>query len=57
MFLENVKTTTKEFKLVKINGWILSPLILLKFKILQNKKDIEILKFEHELYKAYIEFL
>jgi hypothetical protein len=40
MFLENVKTTTKEFKLVKINGWILSPLILLKFKILQNKKDI-----------------
>jgi hypothetical protein len=34
-----------------------SPLLLLKFKILQNKKDIEILKFEHELYKAYIEFL
>ena len=24
MFLENVKTTTKEFKLVKINGWSLS---------------------------------
>ena len=34
-----------------------SSLLLLKFKILQNKKDIEILKFEHELYKAYIEFL
>jgi len=39
----------------KMDG--VSPLLLLKLKILQNKKDIEILKFEHELYKAYIEFL
>jgi len=34
-----------------------SPLLLLNLKILQNKKNIEILKFEQELYKAYIEFL
>ena len=39
----------------KMDG--VSPLLLLKLKILQNKKNIEILKFEHELYKAYIEFL
>ena len=39
----------------KMDG--VSPLLLLKLKILQNKKDIEILKFEHELYKAYIEIV
>ena len=39
----------------KMDG--VSPLLLLKLKILQNKKNIEILKFEHELFKAYIEYL
>ncbi|MFT4698308.1 MAG: hypothetical protein ACI9SJ_001451 [Flavobacteriaceae bacterium] len=34
-----------------------SPLLLLNLKMLQHKKKIEIYKFEHELYKAYIKFL
>lgn len=34
-----------------------SPLLLLKLKIIQNKKDIEILKFEQELYISFIEYL
>ena len=34
-----------------------SPLLLLKLKVMQNKKDIEILKFEQELYISFIEYL
>lgn len=34
-----------------------SPLLLLKLKIIQNKKDIETLKFEQELYNSFIEYL
>ena len=34
-----------------------SPLLLLKLKIIQNKKDIEILRFEQELYISFIEYL
>ncbi len=34
-----------------------SPLLLLKLKILQNKKEIETLKYEQELYVAFIEYL
>ena len=39
----------------KIEG--VSPLMLLKLKILQHKKKIEILKAEHELYTSYIRSL
>lgn len=34
-----------------------SPLLLLKLKILQQKKKIEIIKSEHNLYKSYIKLL
>jgi hypothetical protein len=34
-----------------------SPLLLLKLKVMQNKKDIEILKFEQTLYISFIEYL
>ncbi len=34
-----------------------SPLLLLKLKIIQNKKELEILKFQKELYKSYIDYL
>ena len=34
-----------------------SPLLLLKLKVMQNKKDIEILKFEQELYVSFIAYL
>ena len=34
-----------------------SPLLLLKLKVMQNKKDIEILHFEQELYISFIEYL
>lgn len=34
-----------------------SPLLLLKLKIIQNKKEIEILKFEQELYISFIKYL
>lgn len=34
-----------------------SPLLLLKLKVMQNKKDIEILHFEQELYILFIEYL
>lgn len=40
---------------MKMEG--VSPLLLLKLKILQNKKEIETLKFEQELYVAFIEYL
>ena len=52
---ENSSVTSIYKAYQKMEG--VSPLLLLNLKILQNKKDIEILKFEHELYKAYIEFL
>ena len=52
---ENSSVTSIYEAYQKMEG--VSPLLLLNLKILQNKKDIEILKFEHELYKAYIEFL
>ena len=34
-----------------------SPLLLLRLLIIQNKKDIEILRFEQELYISFIEYL
>jgi hypothetical protein len=34
-----------------------SPLLLLNLKVIQNKKDIEILKFEQELYNSFIDYL
>ncbi|MGK0385870.1 MAG: hypothetical protein ACI849_000475, partial [Patiriisocius sp.] len=39
----------------KIEG--VSPLILLKLKISEHNKQIEILKIEHELYEKYIKML
>jgi hypothetical protein len=52
---ENSSVTSIYEAYQKMEG--VSPLLLLNLKILQNKKNIEILKFEQELYKAYIEFL
>ena len=34
-----------------------SPILLLKLSLLKNKKSLELLKFEQELYKAYIDYL
>ena len=52
---ENSSVTSIYEAYQKMEG--VSPLLLLNLKILQNKKNIEILKFEQELYKAYIELL